>query len=158
VFALGCEVAGRLKRNGVLRSDNWFRGLASGGSPAAALPVLSEMRTDIQYDHKIVAVAVVSTPFPIPLGIRFQKDGEGEVSCALALLKDLVGQLGRCFLDVLVGDALYLQSSFVQEVEGLGPDWAFTLKENQPELLREAERFTQGPPAGVSSEAGRELR
>ena len=103
-------------------------------------------------------VAVVSTPFPIPLGIRFQKDGEGEVSCALALLKDLVGQLGRRFLEVLVGDALYLQSPFVQEVEGLGLDWAFTLKENQPELLREAERFTQGPPAGGTSEAGRELR
>jgi len=140
VFALGCEIAGRLKRNGVLRSDNWSRGLVSGGSPAAAMPVRGDMRTDIQYYHKIVALAVVSTPFPIPLGIRFQKDGEGEVSCALALLKDLVGQLGRCFLDVLVGDALYLQSPFVQEVEELGLDWAFTLKENQPELLREAER------------------
>ena len=57
---------------------------------------------------------------------------------ALALLKDLDGQLGRRFPDVLVGDALYLQSPFVKEVEGLGLDWAFTLKENQPELLREA--------------------
>jgi len=66
--------------------------------------------------------------------------------------------LGRRFLDLLVGDALYLQAPFVKAVEGLGLDWAFTLKENQPELLREAERFTQGPPAGISTEAAQELR
>lgn len=175
VFALSCEIARRLKRNGVLRSD-WSRGLVVGAVDGIEIcssfarccdacmerevqhKVRGEMRTDIQYYHRIVAVALVSTPFPIPLGIRFQKDGEGEVSCALALLQDLVAQLGRRFLDLLVGDALYLQAPFVKEVEGLGLDWAFTLKENQPELLREAERFTQGPPAGISSEAGQELR
>jgi hypothetical protein len=115
------------------------------------------LRTDIQYYHKIVAVVIVSTPFPVPLGIRFQKDGETEVACALALLKDLVGQLGRRFLDLLVGDALYLQAPFVKEVERLGLDWAFTLKENQPDLLHEAERLTTGPPAGVQSEPDQEL-
>jgi len=65
--------------------------------------VNGEMQTDIQYYHRIVAVVLVSTDFPIPLGVRFQKNGEAEVSCALALLQDLVGQLGRRFLDVLVG-------------------------------------------------------
>ena len=105
----------------------------------------------------IVVVALVSTSFPIPLGIRFQKNGEGEVSCARALLQDLVGPLGRRFLDVLVGDALYLQTSFVPEVERLGLVWAFTLKENQPELLREAERFTPKSPPGVHAEPGREI-
>jgi hypothetical protein len=116
------------------------------------------MRTDIQYYHRIVAVVAVSTPIPIPLGIRFQKDGEAEVPCALALLQDLVSRLGRRFLDLLVGDALYLQAPFVKEVERLGMDWAFTLKENQPELLREAERFTAGPPATSQSDSKQELR
>src|SRR5438128_11892124 len=120
--------------------------------------VNGEMRTEIQYYHRIVVVAVVSTPFPIPLGLRFPKDGEGEVACALALLQDLDHHLGRRFLDVLVGDALYLQAPFVKEVERLGLVWAFTLKENQPELLREAERFTQGSPTGVHAEPGREIR
>src|SRR5207237_618984 len=110
--------------------------------------VNGEMQTDIQYYQRIVGVVLVSTDFPIPLGLRFQKNGEGEVSCALALLKDLVGQLGRRFLDVLVGDALYLQAPFVKEVERLGLVWAFTLKENQPELLRGAERFTPESPTG----------
>jgi hypothetical protein len=175
VFALSCEIARRLKRNGVLRSD-WSRGLVVAAVDGIEIcssfvrccdacmereiqhKVNGEMRTDIQYYHRIVVVAVVSTPFPIPLGLRFQKNGEGEVACALALLQDLDRQLGRRFLDVLVGDALYLQAPFVKEVESLGLIWAFTLKENQPELLREAERFTQASPTGVHSEADREIR
>jgi hypothetical protein len=92
------------------------------------------------------------------LGLRFQKNGEGEVACALALLQDLDKQLGRRFLDVLVGDALYMQAPFVKEVERLGLAWAFTLKENQPDLLREAERFTQESPTGVHTEPDREIR
>jgi hypothetical protein len=175
VFALGCEVARRLKRNGVLRSD-WSRGLIVAAVDGIEIcssfvrccdacmqrqvqhKVGGDLRTDIQYYHRIVAVVIVSTPFPIPLGIRFQKDGESEVNCALDLLKDLLGQLGRRFIDLLVGDALYLQAPFVKEVERLGLDWAFTLKENQPELLREAERFTAGPPLAVQSDSQRELR
>src|SRR5438445_13385710 len=175
VFALSCEIARRLKRNGVLRSE-WSRGLVVAAVDGIEIcssfvrccdacmerevqhRVNGEMRTDIQYYHRIVAVVLVSTDFPIPLGVRFQKNGEGEVSCALALLQDLVGQLGRRFLDVLVGDALYLQAPFVKEVERLGLVWAFTLKENQPELLREAERFTQESPTGVREELGREIR
>jgi hypothetical protein len=175
VFALGCQIARRLKRNGVLRSD-WSRGLVVAAVDGIEIcssfsrccdacmqrevqrKVRGEMRTDLQYYHRIVAVVCVSTPFPVPLGIRFQKDGEAEVPCALALLQDLVGQLGHRFLDLLVGDALYLQAPFVKDVERLGLDWAFTLKENQPELLREAERFTTGPPAVVQSDSKQELR
>jgi Transposase DDE domain len=175
VFALGCEIARRLKRNGVLRSD-WSRGLVVGAVDGIEIcssfarccdacmerevqhKVNGEMQTDIQYYHRIVVVVLVSTDFPIPLGVRFQKNGETEVSCALALLQDLVGQLGRRFLDVLVGDALYLQAPFVKEVERLGLVWAFTLKENQPDLLREAERLTQESPAGVHVEPDREIR
>jgi hypothetical protein len=43
-------------------------------------------------------------------------------------------------------------------VELLGLDWAFTLKDNQPELLREAECFTQESPTGVPAEPGRKIR
>jgi hypothetical protein len=34
----------------------------------------------------------------------------------------------------------------VQEIEKLQLEWVFTVKENQPELLAEAERLTGGPP------------
>src|SRR5258707_6068678 len=175
VFAPSCEIARRLKRNGVLRSD-WSRGLVVAAVDGIEIcssfarccdacmerevqhKVNGEMQTEIQYYHRIVGVVLVSTSFPIPLGVRFQKNGEAEVSCALALLQDLVGQLGRRFLDVLVGDALYLQAPFVQEVERLGLVWAFTLKENQPESLYEAERLTQQSPAGAHPEPCREIR
>jgi hypothetical protein len=43
-------------------------------------------------------------------------------------------------------------------VERLGLVWAFTLKENQPDLLREAERLTQESPAGVHVDPDREIR
>jgi hypothetical protein len=175
VFALSGEIARRLKRNGVLRSD-WSRGWVVAAVDGIEIcssfarccdacmerevqhKVNGEIKTDIQYYHRIVVVVLVSTPFPIPLGVRFQKNGEGEVACALALLQELVQRLGRRFLDILVGDALYLQAPFVQEVERLGLDWAFSLKENQPELLREAERFTQASPTGVQSEPGRKIQ
>jgi hypothetical protein len=175
LFELGCTMARQLKRNGVLRSD-WSRGLIVAAVDGIEIcssyvrccdacmqreiqhKVDGEMKTDIQYYHRVVLVALVSTPVPVPLGVRFQKNGETEVACGLALLKDLVDQLGRRFLDVLVGDALFLQSPFVKEVERLGLHWAFTLKENQPDLLHEAERLTQGSPTGVHAESAREIR
>lgn len=175
LFALSCSIARRLKRNGVLRSE-WSRGLVVGAVDGIEIcssyvrccdacmqrevkrKVNGEIRTDIQYYHRIAVVTVVGTRVPVPLGVRFQKNGETEVACALALIKDLVDQLGPRFLDVLVGDALYLQAPFVKEVERLVPYWVFTLKENQPELLGEAERLTQGSPSGVHTESAREIR
>jgi hypothetical protein len=52
-----------------------------------------ELREDIQYYHRICAVTIVSSAFPIPLGIRFQKNGETEVACTLSLLQDLLNNL-----------------------------------------------------------------
>ncbi len=85
---------------------------------------------------------MVSSSFAIPLGLRFQSPGEGEVACGLALVKELVEGLGRRFLDVLVADALYLERSFVEALEALGLDWVINLKDNQPLLLAAARRLT----------------
>jgi len=104
-----------------------------------------ELREELQYYHRICAVTIVSSAFPIPLGMRFQKNGETEVSCTLSLLQDLLDRVGRRFLDLLVADALYLQAPFVGAVEDLGLQWVINLKENQPELLAEAQRLTAEP-------------
>jgi hypothetical protein len=69
---------------------------------------------ETQYYHRVVVVAVASTSFPIPLGVRFLGPGEAEVECARALLETLVPQLGPRFIDMLVGDRLYLGTRFVQ--------------------------------------------
>ena len=157
VFRLGCDVARQLKRNGVFRS-NWSRGLVVAAVERIEICssfarfcdhcmerkvthlVEGEPREEMQYYHRICAVTVVSSAFPIPLGIRFQKNGENEVACSLELLRALTEELGRRFVDVLVADALYLQTPFVKEIEGLGLDWVINLKENQPELLTESAR------------------
>jgi hypothetical protein len=168
VFALGCEVARRLKRNGLLRSpeargrlvaavdgieicSSFLRCCDACMEREVEHQVDGQKRKDTQYYHRIVAVVLVSTPFPVPLGIRFQKDGETEVACAIALLRELDQQLGRRFLDLVVGDALYLQQGFVNAVESLDLEWVFNLKENQPELQTEAQRLTEGPAEAILS-------
>ena len=137
VFDLGCLVARQLKRNGVLRSD-WARGRVVAAVDGIEIcrsycrccqacmertvkrKVDGELEEWTQYYHRISAVTVVSTPFPIFLGVRFQKSGETEVACSLALLQELVAKLGKRFVDILVADALYLQTPFVQALESLG--------------------------------------
>lgn len=174
VFALGCAVARQLKRNGVLRTAA-TRGLVVAAVDGIEICrsfircceaclertvdrcVDGVRRAEVQYYHRIVAVAVVSTPCPIVLGIRFQERGEGEVSCALALARALVGQLGRRFVDVLVGDALYLGTPFVEAIEALGLAWICTVKDNQPDLVAEVERCTSGPPDAHTAGPGAEV-
>ena len=159
MFELGCAVARQLKRNGVLRSD-WARGRVVAAADGIEIcssfarccqnclerkvthKVDGELREDIQYYHRLCAVVVVSSALPIPLGIRFQQPGETEVACTLALLQELQRSLGRRFFDLLVADALYLQTPFVQAIEAMGLDWVINLKDNQPELSAEAEQVT----------------
>ena len=172
LFDLGCIIAKRLKRNGVLGSE-WARGRVVAAVDGieisssyvrccdACLERKTEKKVDgetrecVQYYHRISAVTLVSTPFPVFLGIRFQQAGETEVACSLALLQQLVGQLGRRFIDVLVGDALYLQTPFIRAVESLDLEWVITLKDNQPSLLAEAECLTASP-APVQWSAGKD--
>ena len=164
LFALGCTIAQRLKRNGVLNSE-WARGRVVAAVDGIEIcssytrccemclerkverKVDGELRECIQYYHRLSAVTLVSTPFPVFLGIRFQQAGETEVACSLELLRQLTEQLGRRFFDVLVADAIYLQTPFVTAIESLGLDWVINLKDNQPALLAEAERLTAVPAA-----------
>ena len=113
---LGCRLARQLKRNGVLASD-WSRGrvvAALDGIETARSycrcclrcmertverKIHGETIVRTQYYHRIVVLTVVSSRFAIPLGLRFQKPGEGEVACGLALLKELIPRLGRRFVD-----------------------------------------------------------
>jgi hypothetical protein len=175
VFALGCEVARRLKRNGLRRSpqtrgrmvvavdgieicSSFVRCCDTCMERRVKHQVDGQEREDLQYYHRLVAAVVVTTPFPIPLGIRFQKPGEAEVTCAVELLRELDQQLGRRFFDVLVADALYLQRGFVKEVEASHREGVISLKDNQPELLAEAQRRTDGPAETIPATAPEELQ
>lgn len=172
LFDLGCRVARQLKRNGVLRSG-WARGRLVAAVDGIEIcssycrccdrclertvrrKVKDEWMESTQYYHRLSAVTLTSTPFPVFLGIRFQQSGETEVACSLALLEELVARLGKRFLDILVADALYLQTPFVEAIEALGLDWVINLKDNQPDLAAEAERLTDRP-ADVRESSTRE--
>jgi hypothetical protein len=162
VFQIGCTIAKRLKRNGVL-SSTWSMGRTVVAVDGIEIfksfhrccdacmerkiekKVKKEKVTLVQYYHRLSAAVMVSSEIAVPLGIRFQQQGETEVACSKALLLDLRKSLGPRFMDVLVGDALYLQEPFIREIEKMGFEWVVTLKDNQPELLAEAERLTTGP-------------
>jgi hypothetical protein len=161
IFALGCDLAGQLKRNGIFRSD-WSRGLVVAAIDGIEIcssfarswdhcmerkvkhMVDGELREQLQHYHRLCAVTVVSSAFPIPLALRFQKNGETEVSCSLSRLQELLEHVGRRFLDLWVANALFLQAPFVRQVKALGLDWVINVKDNQPELLAEAQRLTAG--------------
>jgi hypothetical protein len=66
--------------------------------------------------------------------------------------------LGCRFFDLLVADALYLQKPFVEELEEFGWEWVINLKENQPELMAEAERATAKPPDYQHSDQDQQLQ
>ncbi len=172
---LGYQVARQLKRNGVLRSD-WARGRVVAAVDGieicssycrccqACLERNVDRKVDgqllpcAQYYHRLSAVTVVSTPFPVFLGIRFQRPGETEVACSLALLTELVAKLGKRFIDILVADAIYLQAPFVRALVALGLEWVFNLKDNQPDLAAEAERLTNRPADYRDANAPGELQ
>lgn len=165
MFALSCAVARRIKRNRLLGS-RWARGWVVAAVDGFEIchsysrcctaclerrlerKVAGQTQTLIEYYHRLVMVVVVSGPLPVPLGLRFQQPGETEVACALALLEDLIAQLGRRYFDILVADALYLQSPFIRRLEQLGLRWVISLKNNQPDLAASAERLLVGPPQG----------
>jgi hypothetical protein len=175
VFDLGCRVARQLKRNGVLHSA-WARGRVVAAVDGIEIcssycrccetclersverKVDGQLQQCTQYYHRLSAVTVVSTPFPIFLGIRFQKSGETEVACSLALLQELVAKLGKRFIDILVADALYLQTPFIRAIETLGLEWVINLKDNQPDLAAEAERLTKRPADDRDRSAAQELQ
>lgn len=91
VFRLGCDVARQLKRNGVFRSE-WSRGLVVAAVDGIEIcssfvrfcdhcmerkvthMVDGEPREEIQYYHRICAVTVVSSAFPIPLWDSFSEE------------------------------------------------------------------------------------
>ena len=115
----------------------------------------------IQYYHRSVVVCLVGYTFPIPIGMEMMRPGENEVACGERLLIRLVAGLGRRFLDIVVGDALYCTPAFFSTCRALGIAPVSVLKENQPELLREAAwqkkrafpslrpGFAEGKDAGV---------
>jgi hypothetical protein len=144
-------LARRAKRNGMLRDSPFhdyivgvFDGIETYSSYNIHCPecLSREVETSrgkkIQYYHRAVVLTLVGYDFPIPIGLEMMKKGEDEVKCALRLLKRIVKNLGKRFLDIAICDALYCTPDFFKQCKKLGVYPGAVLKENQENLLQSA--------------------
>jgi hypothetical protein len=100
----------------------------------------------IQYYHRNVTAQLIANGFHFMLDAETQLPGEGEVATAMRLLTRVVENYPRAF-DVVVADALYAASTFFKLAIEKKKDVVVVLKENCPELLKDATRcFSDQPP------------
>ena len=99
----------------------------------------------IQYYHRNVTAQLVSGGIHFQLDAEPQRPGEDEVAAALRLLTRIVDNCPRAF-DVVLADALYAKSHFIKFVVEHHKDVIIVLKENCPELLRDAAFCFEGSP------------
>lgn len=154
-------MAKRMKRNGMIRHsrfEGWIVGVFDGIETLKSYSrccdrclerdiKLKNGATKTQYYHRVVVLSLIGFQFPVPLGMELIKPGEGEVECAVRLLKRTVNNLGVRFLDMVIGDALYCTPYFFQGCRETGVEAGAVLKDNQKELLQEAEvwKMRSGP-------------
>jgi hypothetical protein len=144
-------LAKQAKRNGMLRNSPFhdfivgvFDGIETTSSYNRHCPrcltrlVETNKGKKIQYYHKAVVLILAGYDFPIPIGLEMMKKGEGEVECALRLLKRIIENLGVRFLDIAICDALYCTPDFFDECKKLGIIPGAVLKDNQENLLESA--------------------
>ena len=161
----GWELMARMaKRNGMLRENPFhdymvgvLDGIETYKSYKRRCPncLTREVQTSkgpkTQYYHRAVVLILAGYAFSIPIGLEMMRKGEDEVSCGLRLLKRVVGNLGRRFLDIVIGDALYCTPRFFKECEALGLCPGAVLKDNQENLLQTAQANTRiNSPISIS--------
>ena len=100
----------------------------------------------IEYYHRVVACHLIGFKIPIPLDIEPILPGENEVAAAKRLIERVLVRYAR-FFDVIVADALYLESSFINFCLEHKKHLISVLKENCPCLLEDAMDLFKKIPA-----------
>ncbi len=100
-----------------------------------------------QYYHRAVGCQMVHSPVKPFLAIEWLQPGEGEDTAALRLLTRLPKLYGSQFFDILLLDALYAQTPFLELAQKIGWDVVVSLKQNSRDLYQSAVRlFAHRPP------------
>lgn len=108
----------------------------------------------IQYYHRNVTAQLNCLNCCFLLDAESQQSGECEVSCAIRLLDRAVIDYPRAF-DVVVADALYAKSNFVNRALEHKRDVIVVLKDERRELFKDAEALFAGQePTYISETAG----
>jgi hypothetical protein len=100
-----------------------------------------------QYYHRAVGCQMVHSPVKPFLAIEWLQPGEGEDTAALRLLTRLPKLYGSRFFDILLLDALYAQTPFLELVQKIGWDAVVSLKQNSRDLYQSAVRLFAARPA-----------
>lgn len=109
---------------------------------------------ETQYYHRAVGCQIIHSPVKSFLAVEWLQPGEGEDTAALRLLSRLPDQYGSRFFDILLLDALYAQTPFLQLAHQIGWDLVITLKQNNRDLYQSAVRlFASRPPDSTFTEA-----
>jgi len=110
----------------------------------------------IQYYHRNVTALLQAGRFVFLLDAEPQQLGEDEVAVGVRLFERVVRHLPRAF-EVVLADGLYAQTRFVKSVRACHKHLLAVLKENRPDLLRDARGlFACIPP--VADQQGRTER
>ena len=111
------------------------------------MKVGEEERT--QYYHRNVTAQLVLGDCRFQLDAEPQVLGEDEVACATRLFRRVIVQYPRAF-DVVAADALYARTSFLNGALKHNKDVIVVLKENCPDLLKDADGlFAEQAPTHV---------
>lgn len=85
----------------------------------------------------MLVLTFVGYDFSIVIGMETVNPGEGEKDFVLRLIKRLTQELGKRFIDIVIGDvAAYCSPRFFKECEKYGIVPGAVLKENQLDLLQ----------------------
>ena len=99
-------------------------------------------KTAVQYYHRVVVAQWVGVTPPGILDVELVRPGEGEVVAARRLLARILAAYGR-LIDVVCGDALYLEAPFCRMVWEAGKDFVVVMKQEARELYQDADGLRQ---------------
>jgi hypothetical protein len=92
----------------------------------------------IQYYHRVVAASWVDVSVPVMLDVEPINPGEGEVVAARRLLDRVLASYGR-LIDVITGDAIYLEAPFCRQMLEAGKYFVVVMKQEARELFQDAD-------------------
>lgn len=148
----------RAKRNKAFDNSR-FIGLAIDGTTGGRCsaegcclcrPFKDSKGVIVGYRHHAVMASIVGTGLSLPVDIEPYGPGDSEYAAGQRVLRRVVDNLGRRFVQYAVVDGEFATAPFLHTADDLGLKVVARLKSNLPELLRAAEaRFQNRRPSRI---------
>jgi hypothetical protein len=110
----------------------------------------------IQYYHQVVAARLVGGPFALPIDVEPVLLGENEIGASRRPLERLLKRYPKAF-DILTGDGLYANPDILKLLRSHNKHPLAVLKENHPDLLKDASALMALEKPALSKEGNTEI-